>query len=237
MSLWVQELMECPACHTSTVGSVARSINLRQHPEVAAQLAAEQLSKLRCASCKTVFRWSHELVLTDGTHWILLLAPHRRHQPASWLGMPARVAELVAGHAPAVSPATSPANSVSVRVVFCHADLSEAVRTLACGLDPRVLECVKLGARADVPAPMPGALLLFEDYKDGKLELSWRSPDGERTLRQLVVPERALTYVEQHLALYQRAMPALFSSPYISLRALDCSAPAAAHREPTPAAR
>lgn len=231
MSVWVQELVQCPACHASTIGSVARSLNLRQHPEVAAQIAAEQFSKLRCSACNTVFRWSQELLLTDGTNWLVLLAPPRRHQPASWLGMPARVAELVSSLAPA--------SSASVRVVFCHAELSEAVRTLSRGLEPRVLECVKLGVRADVPPPVPGALLLFEDYSDGKLELSWRSPDGERPLRQVVVSERALTYVEQHLALYRRALPALFSSPYISLRALDRpgSAPAAAHREPTPAAR
>jgi CpXC protein len=229
MSRWIQVETTCPRCGAQATAATARSVNLRRHPHALAALAEERFDRVVCAGCKSPFYLDHQLLIVDveaGWWCVRLPRAQRDDHAARAAAIRATIERYVESAPVAVAP------RCAVRVVFDAGELGEAVRVWRADLEPELVECAKLTLLRKSEGGAPLALL-FERHRDGALEFSWRDRATGAAIGEVALHDEVLGYIARHRASYQRALPEVFMSPYVSLRTCLADDAAVGHREAT----
>src|SRR5262245_5617611 len=156
MSIFRDLSVACPACGTTSVESIAVSLNGPRVPEIVQAIVDGSFHRFACRTCGCDFRVDGPLIYTDfeRKQWI---GEFPLDWETSWAGLEHQPLDsfrrAMIDFAPPIVRAES--SGFAVRAVFGLGALAEKISLFAAGLDDRVIELVKLVVllRAGMPLP------------------------------------------------------------------------------------
>lgn len=213
--------IRCPKCgHEQTV-TLHDAINVKEDPELRAQLMENRLNVVTCASCGFTFRVDKNLVYSDPARRLLIF----------WV--PTAEADVARGEAQFVSMLReltgllpNDVEAPSVHLVFSRVELVERIFLIEAGLDERLIEYIKytLYTRNAERLDPARKILLFNATDSTAEHLCFVVQDATTHKFEAMLQYAREAYAALHetFAATEKAVDLLelFPGPYISARAL-----------------
>lgn len=190
MSLAEEQPIACPACQKPSVFRIQRSVNAGVDPALVEALLSGALFTFACPSCGHRARVVHpELAYVDPAHDLLVqLDGAGRFDPQTVAGLPL--------------PGTT-------RLVRDSNALLEKVKIARSGLDDRVVEAMKILARASLGPQVEGKRMLFEaaegEGESARLRFTLLGKDG--SFAGVALPRSAYARLSEDLTARGRLGP------------------------------
>jgi CpXC motif protein len=212
-------LVACPRCGAERSATLFTSLNADLIEAQHAAILDGSFERLECGACGHAFRPEHRLLYTQlsARTWIVLYP--LAQWPAFRALEPAVASELDRELATAPPIVAQLLRGVRRRLVFGQHALTEAARVLAAGLDPALLECLKLVVARDHLGRLMAAgpfELCFERSGDERLVLGVHALAGGDRVDELDVPASALSDLRPLRPELSAQYPALFEGLYAS---------------------
>jgi hypothetical protein len=218
MSTPTIDAVTCPDCGNRWTQRLYRSVNAERVPERTREILAGTFEAQRCGDCHGEFQPEHTMLYVDMAHdvWIVMYPEDsRRHH----VQIERAVMESFHRNAGAAPAWLSSGSRRWPRLVFGQVELAEAVRVLASGLEPALLEVLKVGVARSQDRLLTGhggAHLVFEDVSAGHIRFGVRRSLAVRRLAEVPVSFDAYLRVAAGRERYEARFPDLFRGAFVS---------------------
>jgi hypothetical protein len=218
MSTPTIDTVTCPDCGKRWTQRLYRSVNAERVPERTREILEGTFEALRCGDCNCEFQPEHKMLYVDMTRdvWIVMYPEDsRRHH----VQIERAVMESFHHHAGAAPEWLSPGGRRWPRLVFGQVELAEAVRVLASGLEPALLEVLKVGVVRSQDRLLTAhgeAHLVFEDVSAGHIRFGVRRRVAARRVAEVPVSFDAYLRVAAGRDRYEVHFPDLFNGAFVS---------------------
>jgi hypothetical protein len=218
MSTPTIDTVTCPDCGKQWTQRLYWSVNAERVPERTREILEGTFEALRCCDCNCAFQPEHEMLYVDMARdvWIVMYPEdsRRHHVPIE-----RAVMESFHRNAGAAPAWLSSGSRRWPRLVFGQVELAEAVRVLASGLEPALLEVLKVGvvrSQDRLLAEHGGAHLVFEDVSAGHIRFGVRRRVAARRVTEVPVSFDAYLRVAAGRERYEERFPELFRGAFVS---------------------
>jgi hypothetical protein len=223
MSMFITQIVHCPACEHAFEIEVVESVNADRRPDLREEILAGTFQVQTCPDCGAEFRvdpmfnyldmvqglWVAAMPLSELANWV-----EREDQATSTF-------ESAYG-SKAPGPARDIGSTLSPRLVFGWAALREKVFLASAGLNDVTAELSKLAIiRGLGGAPIqPGIECRIEDKTETSLHLSWIRAQSDETIDALSAPLSLPESVESAEGAWAPIRTQLTDGPFVDIQKL-----------------
>jgi hypothetical protein len=218
MSTPTIDTVTCPDCGQRWTQRLYRSVNAERVPQRTREILEGTFEVIRCGDCHCEFQPEHQMLYVDMTRdvWIVMYPEDsQRHH----VQIERAVFESFHRNVGAAPAWLSSGSRRWPRLVFGQVHIAEAVRVLASGLEPALLEVLKVGvARShDRTRTRHGrADLVFVDVSAGLVRFEMRPKRAVRRVDEVAVSFDAYLRVAAGRDRYAARFPDLFNGAFVS---------------------